>query len=362
VFDILLESNSLNINKIDISLGESGTPGFPPGLQYSEKFLLKKHTVILLTLLLGLIGLVAFVGYMSRSRSTITLTTPRPPQANLAYLSVLKSDQVLALVGVKEIRGTDIRAALQMDFHGQAVHGSLSPTELAQKISNTLDRVVEDELLSQLASQEGLTATAGMPLPRQDLANQLVEREVSRLPQISDHDLRAFYKDHGEKFYIPPGVTVRELFLPVSTLGTDRKEELDRAQQQGKSLAERLRRSESAEALALEFVPEAFRDRAKGYVFKGGTINENDERSILNLKPGEVIGPIRVEGGVSVFQGVSRERPRMIPFYQAQDKMKFYLESNRIKEIRQTLIEKASKQITVQRFVPGEPPSPTSKS
>jgi hypothetical protein len=110
------------------------------------------------------------------------------------------------------------------------------------------------------------------------------------------------------------------------------------------------------------FVPETFRDRAKGYVFKGGAINETDEQTILNLKPGEVIGPIRVEGGVSVFQGVSRERARMIPFYQAQDKIKFYLESSRIKEIRQTLIEKARKQITVQRFAPGATPSPTSKS
>jgi hypothetical protein len=323
---------------------------------------LKKHTVLLSTLVLGLIGLVAFIGYMSRSRSRITLTTPRPPQANLAYLSILKSDQVLALVGAREIRGTDVRAALQMDFHAQAVHGAMSPTELAQKISDTLDRVVEDELLSQLASQEGLTATAGMPLPRQDLANQLLKAEASKSPEISDRDLRTFYKNHGEKFYIPAGVTVRELFLPVSSLGKDRKEELDKAQQQGRSLTERLRRGETAEALALELVPEAFRDRAKGYVFKGGIMNETDERSILNLKPGEVIGPVRVEGGVSVFQGISQERARMIPFYQAQDKIKSYLEFNRVKEIRQTLIEKAKKQIVVQRFAPEATLSPASKS
>ena len=322
---------------------------------------MKRHSVFVLVAFLALVGFVSFLIHSYRGRSKPVSAAATPP-VSLTYLSVLQSGQVLARVGQVEIRGTDVRDALQLDFHGQSSHGSLTPVDLAQRISDTLDRVVEDELLAQLARQQEFRTSASGPLKRQDLANQLIISETAKLPEVSDRELRSFYKNHGEKFYIPGGVNVRELFLPVTTLGEDRKKELEQARKLAGSLAERVRRGESVERLASEFVPQAFRERARGYFFKGGILNEADEQSILKMKSGEVIGPIRVEGGVSIFQGISQERARLIPFYQARDKIKSYLESNRTKELRRTLIEKARQQITVERFTPGTMPSVSRKS
>ncbi len=322
-----------------------------------------KKSVLALLVLIGVLSAVA-LGFFFRHRyraAQLTASTHRP-QADLSYLSILQSNQVLAKVGTTAIHGTDVRDALQMEFHGQSFHSSLSPQDLALKISETVDRVVEDEVLAQAAQRQGMRTTFTGPGARQDLAVQLVRAEQAKLPAVSDKELRTFYKEHGEKFYIPPGINVRELFLPVPSLSRDRKEEVEKAKRQAESLATRLRQGEAAEAMAVEFVPEAFRDRAKGYLFKGGVLTESEERNILKLRPGEVIGPIRVEGGVSVFQGVSQERARLIPFYQAQEKIKTYLETSRIQELRKTLIEKYKQDVSVQKFAPGASPLPTSKS
>ncbi len=321
----------------------------------------KRRTVVILATVLALSGLASSFIYRTRNRLKSVSRVTRSP-VSLAYLSILQSGQVLARVGSTEIRGIDVRDALQLDFQGQPIHGSLLPTDLAQRIADTLDRVVENELLAQLARQQGFSTSENGTLARQDLANQLIKSETAKLPGITDRELRSFYKNHGERFYIPPGVNLRELFLPVSALAADRDKALEQSKKLAESLAERLRHSEGAEMLASEFVPQPFRERAKGFLFRGGILNEADEKSILNLKPGEVIGPVRVEGGVSVFQGISQERARLIPFYQAQDKIKLYLESNRTKELRQTLIEKAKQQIEVRRFTPDTMPSVSRKS
>jgi hypothetical protein len=240
----------------------------------------KRRTVVILATILALSGLASSFIYRTRNRLKSASRVSKSP-VSLAYLSILQSGQVLARVGSAEIRGVDVRDALQLDFQGQPIHGSLLPTDLAQRIADTLDRVVENELLAQLARQQGFSTSENGTLARQDLANQLLKSETAKLPGITDRELRSFYKDHGERFYIPPGVNVRELFLPVSALAEDPDNALERSKKLAESLAERLRRGEEAEMLAGEFVPQPFRERAKGFLFRGGILNEADEKSIL---------------------------------------------------------------------------------
>ena len=77
-----------------------------------------------------------------------------------------------------------------------------------------------------------------------------------------------------------------------------------------------------------------------------------DERKVLKLPPGEVVGPLRIEGGYSVFQGVARVRSGRIPFYEAREKIKTYLETRRVEEARQQLVANLQRQRPVQRFAP----------
>ena len=77
-----------------------------------------------------------------------------------------------------------------------------------------------------------------------------------------------------------------------------------------------------------------------------------DEKKVLALRPGEVVGPLRIEGGYSVFQGVAQVRSGRISFYEAREKIKTYLEARRVEEARQQLVDNLQRQKLVQRFAP----------
>jgi hypothetical protein len=81
-------------------------------------------------------------------------------------------------------------------------------------------------------------------------------------------------------------------------------------------------------------------------------MESEDERRVLALKPGEVVGPLRIEGGYSVFQGVAQNRSGRIPFYEAREKIKTYLETRRVEEARQRLVADLQRLKPVQRFAP----------
>ena len=83
----------------------------------------------------------------------VLVAGPQPansPEPDLAYLSILKSDQLLAKVGSVELRTGDLRDALELEFHGQ-MHSSLSAQDLSLKIAAALDKLIQDELLAQEA-------------------------------------------------------------------------------------------------------------------------------------------------------------------------------------------------------------------
>jgi hypothetical protein len=81
-------------------------------------------------------------------------------------------------------------------------------------------------------------------------------------------------------------------------------------------------------------------------------MESEDERKVLALKPGEVVGPLRIEGGYSVFQGVAQVRSGRIPFYEARETIKTYLEARRVEEARQQMVANLEGKKQVQRFAP----------
>jgi hypothetical protein len=307
--------------------------------------------IILLSVATLLIVVAASLLIRSKSRFHNTPPLTNSPKPDLAYLSILKSDQLLAKVGSVELRSGDLRDALQLEFHGQMFHSSMSPQDLSLKIATALDKLIGDELLAQEARKQGFETIAQGAQTRQDLARQLLKAEVAKLSAVSDREMRLFYKNHGEKFLIPPGVQVRELFLPHQG-DKDKKDKRERAYRLGEELVERLKRRESVEELAKLYVPQTYHDKARGYLFKGSVMDSADEQKILGLRPGELAGPFRVEGGYSVFQGIAQVRGGRIPFYQAQEKIKVYLQAREEDETRKSLVEKLQQNISVQRFDP----------
>ena len=121
----------------------------------------------------------------------------------------------------------------------------------------------------------------------------------------------------------------------------------------GEELADRIRKGELLESLAAQYSPESERVCAQAHEFRSGPTEPQDERKVLKLKPGEVVGPFRIEGGYSLFQGGRQIRSGRIPFYEARDKIKTYLESKRVDETRKQVADLQQLK-PIQRFALGQ--------
>ena len=270
----------------------------------------------------------------------------------LKNLALLEPKRLLAKVGDVELRSEDLRESLQTEFHGQMSHAGLSPEDLALKVGQALDALIQDELQAQAGRQQGLKTNLKGSAGRKDLARRYLAQNLSKVPPVDEAGLRSFYKNHGEKFIIPPSAKVRELFLPLRSAPGKRNKTKDKAYVLGQELAARIRQGEPLESLAAQHVPEKLRDRAQVHEFRGAAMESEDERKVLALTPGEVVGPLRIEGGYSVFQGVTQVRSSRIPFYEAREKIKTYLETRRVEEARQRLVADLQRLKPVQRFAP----------
>jgi hypothetical protein len=289
---------------------------------------------------------------LNAARSRRTTSSLTDDDAVLKNLALLEPKRMLAKVGNVELRSEDLREALQLEFHGRLSHAGLSSEDLARRVGQALDALVQDELLAQAARQEGLKTNLKGSAGRKDLARQYLAQDLAKLPPINEVELRNFYKNHGEKFIIPPSVRVRELFLPLQGPRDKRSKVKDKAYVLGQELAERIRKGESLESLAAQHVPEEQRSQAQVHEFRGGPMEAEDEKKVLALRPGEVVGPLRIEGGYSVFQGVTQVRSGRIPFYEAKEKIRAFLESRRAEDARQRLVANLQRQWPVQRFAP----------
>lgn len=300
-------------------------------------------------------GAAILVGFLALNAARSARTPSNPPDDKallLQNLALLEPQRTLAKVGEVELRGEDLREVLQSEFHGRTPHAGLSPEDLAVRVGQALDALVQDELLAQAGRQEGLKTSLKGSAGRKDLSRQFLAQNLSKVPPVDEVQMRNFYKNHGEKFITPPSVQVRELFLPLQSPRDKRSKTKDKAYALGQELVGRIRKGESMESLAALHVPEGQRERAQVHEFRGAPMELDDERKVLTLPPGEVVGPLRIEGGYSVFQGVAQVRSGRIPFYEAREKIKTYLEARRVEEARQQLVANLQRQRPVQRFVP----------
>jgi hypothetical protein len=212
-----------------------------------------------------------------------------------------------------------------------------------------LDRLIDEELLAQAGLKQGLKSSLQGVERKQDLAKRYLEIQLAKEPPVSDVQLRDFYRSHGEKFFIPAGVQLREFFIPF-TGEKGKAGKSDSSFDLAKELADRVVKGDPFEELSQKYVPEAYRDRAQIHLYKGSVIEPADDQKVLTLRQGQIAGPFRTEGGYSVFQGISQERSRFIPFFEAKAKIQSFLEARRVEILRQKLVNQLKQQVPIERY------------
>ncbi|MFN8007820.1 MAG: hypothetical protein U0V70_12485 [Terriglobia bacterium] len=308
----------------------------------------RSWTIVILVLVITLSAGVWFY-LQHRSRPGSLADIKSHPELSPSFLSALKHNQPIAMVGATELKTNELRDYLLLTYQGQMTQAVLPKSEQLERISTGLDRLIDEELLAQAALKAGLKSSQKGIEEKRDLAQKYLESQLAKEPKIDDAQLRDFYKNHGEKFFIPGGVQLREFFIPY-TGKKGKTGKADSALDLAGDLARRLAQGEQTDALIAEFIPEAYRGRAEIHLYKGSTIQPADDQKVLRLGSKEVAGPFRNEGGYSVFLAVSSERNRFIPFSEAKGKIQSFLETRRLELLRQKIVDQLRHQVPIQRY------------
>lgn len=131
-------------------------------------------------------------------------------------------------------------------------------------------------------------------------AEKLYRMEVEDRSHVTEEDIEKFYRENEERFRVPPTVVIREILV--------------RTRSEADGLLRRIRNGEDMASLARRYsIREDTRER-------GGMtrpLTEDDPqfgkiaRMALKAKVGQLIGPVDVPGGFSVFRILRKEPGRM---------------------------------------------------
>lgn len=193
----------------------------------------------------------------------------------------------------------------------------LIPPEFREGISgleirDILERWVRTELLFQRARKEGLdrnpeVAARLSELERETLADEYLQREMSKRVRVGNDEIQSFYDAHRGEY-------TQELHLEHILLNT---------REEAESLLGAIRGGANFEAMAKQHSvdPTAANGGDLGFLGKGG-INPAFEPAVYQMKPGEVSGPIASSFGFHLVKFVeARPAHEPVPLDAARDEI-----------------------------------------
>lgn len=173
-------------------------------------------------------------------------------------------------------------------------HGELPPQRMAEIRKETLEGLINGELVRQKAKEANLTA------------NDLMIREVYDKVQVGDDEVKAYFQNHRNEFMKPEGVRLRRLLFPVDPSASTA--EWRAAYDKALEVSNRAGRGEAFEALIREAAGPEAEDLKKDLKIEyTGRMSLSDfEPGAFQLKTGEVSRPIQTLYGFYLIQAVEK--------------------------------------------------------
>ncbi|MBI2504102.1 MAG: peptidyl-prolyl cis-trans isomerase [Candidatus Latescibacteria bacterium] len=221
----------------------------------------------------------------------------------------------------------------------------LGLADSAQAVSILKRFVLNPFLLKEAARRAGLyEAPEILQLEKRAQENVLLEAvrktAITQHLSTSEEEVRHYYDNRPEVFHHEEAVWVEELLLP-SAAEAQQAKELIEAGALFAELAERSLRPGTKESRARFH----FHPREKDHYPKLVP-------ALLGASRGELVGPLEVEGGYSVFRVVGREPGGLEPYETAQQRARALLEREWEEQELETLVkqlrEKYASQVQVQ--------------
>ncbi len=253
-------------------------------------------------------------------------------------------DRIVAVVNTEVITLSELEEELT-DVKVQA-RQRFSGAELDRRLRQIdymgLNRMIERRLQLQIAKRRGIKVTddevkeavgrlrrLGEALNESDpkemasikdqlTAMRLVNQQVRSGLLVSDEELLRFYKQHQERFVLPPEVRISQILIALGP-----SSELLRVREKAQQVYDRVKKGERFEELAARYSdgPEARRGGSLGVV-RLGDILPQIQRAIEGIAVGQVTEPIASPIGMHIIRVEERKPLQYRPFEEVKEDLR----------------------------------------
>ena len=163
-----------------------------------------------------------------------------------------------------------------------------------------------------------------------------LKEAIARKLAIAEADVRRYYESHPEVFSHEPAVWVEELLLPSADEASKKRAQLESGTPFADLAGESLRSDAIEKANRFHFHPLEH------------AIYPKLMAAIEDASEGELVGPVAVEGGFSLFRVLDREEASIEPYEQVRKRAAALLRREREHWHLQALLEKLREQYAAQ--------------
>lgn len=205
------------------------------------------------------------------------------------------------------------------------------------------NKLTEEQLTKALESQGMSFDAYKAKLKDQILHFKLIGRQVQSKVEVSDTEIRNYFRAHIDEYREPPYVSLSNLIIRLpQQVG---QQEIDEARTLADKTLERLKQGEDFEAVLDELTDAGLAQGGKMGRFKEGELSPDILEALNGLSPGDYSEPVENLAGFLVFKIDDRTPGRIRQFDQVKVEIKqMLLDEDREREFKRwstTLKKKA---------------------
>ncbi|MBI5183160.1 MAG: peptidyl-prolyl cis-trans isomerase [Nitrospinae bacterium] len=252
-----------------------------------------------------------------------------------------EKDEIVALINGKEILLSDINRGVKKLTKRYGLYKSIEEERLKELRMSVLNELIEKTILFQEAERKDISVTDSEvnsmieeitddypegrlkeklrdekislyewkeKIKERVLIKKLITEEVNKGIEISDEEMREYYKANSDKYLQPVQVRVLQIVVKTET--------------EAEEIYQRLIRGDNFARIAGErsITPEGKSDGDLGFFNKEEMPEEFDV--VFNLEVGEISKVIQTPYGFHIFKVIERKEARKMDFDEARDIIK----------------------------------------
>lgn len=271
-----------------------------------------------------------------------------------SYVSALAADDtVLAKIGDNKITISDFKRMINYFDAGTRRMIEQDPQFKAVVLQNIVQRMVISKMARDKGLDKRLHIKEQIELYSIDLlTSEYLKEEVIAKIDVTEDDIKSYYKTHQEEFEVPEMIRVRHILIRNPMSKSDSTDDKNKRKEKAEEVLKKIKAGEDFAGLASEYSED------QGSKEKGGDLGlitkgmmaPELEKVAFSLKPGEVSDIIETRYGFHIIKVEEKRESFIEPYEKIKDKVKERLFNDLKKTRVEEFIRKIEKDAVVEIY------------